>query len=57
LLDVVYARIGLPVGSQGRPDDLCFTMDGKQYLLLTVGGARQSPERGDYVIAHALRSR
>jgi len=41
----------------GRPDDLCFTKDGKQYLLLTVGGARQSPERGDYVIAHALRSR
>ncbi|RMV29627.1 Glucose dehydrogenase, partial [Pseudomonas syringae pv. maculicola] len=27
---------------------------GKQYILLTAGGARQSPDRGDYVIAYAL---
>jgi quinate dehydrogenase (quinone) len=27
---------------------------GKQYMLVTAGGARQSPDRGDYVLAYAL---
>jgi quinate dehydrogenase (quinone) len=29
-------------------------VDGKQYLLITAGGARNSPDRGDYVIAYKL---
>ena len=27
---------------------------GKQYIVITAGGARQSAGRGDYVIAYAL---
>lgn len=26
---------------------------GKQYVVISVGGARQSPDRGDYAIAFA----
>lgn len=26
---------------------------GRQYVVISAGGARQSPERGDYVIAYA----
>lgn len=42
----------LSVGS-GR---ICahITETGKQYILISAGGARQSPDRGDYVIAYAL---
>ncbi len=44
----------LPVGSQGGPMTYVSPKTGKQYILLTVGGARQSPDRGDYVVAYAL---
>ena len=27
---------------------------GKQYVVVTAGGARQSAQRGDYVIAYTL---
>ena len=27
---------------------------GRQYIVVTAGGARQSTDRGDYVIAYAL---
>ena len=27
---------------------------GKQYIVITAGGARQSTDRGDYVMAYAL---
>jgi glucose dehydrogenase len=27
---------------------------GKQYIIINAGGARQSPDRGDYIIAYAL---
>jgi quinate dehydrogenase (quinone) len=42
----------LPVGSQGTP--MSYTIGGKQYIVISAGGARQSPDRGDYVIAYAL---
>jgi quinate dehydrogenase (quinone) len=42
----------LPVGSQGTP--VSYVVDGKQYIVISAGGARQSPDRGDYVIAFAL---
>ncbi|WP_054997832.1 hypothetical protein, partial [Pseudomonas tremae] len=43
-----------PVGSQSGPMTYVSPKTGKQYILLTAGGARQSPDRGDYVIAYAL---
>ncbi len=44
----------LPVGSQGGPMSYVSPKNGKQYILISAGGARQSPDRGDYVIAYAL---
>jgi quinate dehydrogenase (quinone) len=44
----------LPVGSQGGPMTYKSPKTGKQYVLISAGGARQSEERGDYVIAYAL---
>jgi quinate dehydrogenase (quinone) len=44
----------LPVGSQGGPISYKVAGSGKQYVVITAGGARQSPDRGDYVIAYAL---
>lgn len=44
----------LPVGSQGGPMTYVSPKTGKQYIVITAGGARQSPDRGDYVIAYAL---
>lgn len=44
----------LPVGSQGTPISYKSPNTGKQYVVVSAGGARQSPDRGDYVIAFAL---
>jgi quinate dehydrogenase (quinone) len=44
----------LPVGSQGTPISYRSPKNGKQYVLISAGGARQSPDHGDYVIAYAL---
>ncbi|MCD7100339.1 membrane-bound PQQ-dependent dehydrogenase, glucose/quinate/shikimate family [Stenotrophomonas sp. MMGLT7] len=44
----------LPVGSQGGPMTYVSPKTGRQYIVITAGGARQSPDRGDYVIAYAL---
>ncbi len=44
----------LPVGSRGGPISYVSPKTGKQYILISAGGARQSPDRGDYVIAYAL---
>ena len=44
----------LPVGSQGGPMSYKSPKTGKQYIIINAGGARQSPDRGDYVIAYAL---
>ena len=43
-----------PVGSQGGPISYRSPVSGKQYVVVTAGGARQSPDRGDYVIAYRL---
>jgi len=43
----------LPAGSQGGP--MTYMDNGKQFIVVTAGGARQSTERGDYVIAYELR--
>ncbi|NIF82486.1 membrane-bound PQQ-dependent dehydrogenase, glucose/quinate/shikimate family [Comamonas sp. Tr-654] len=47
-------RSRLPVGSQGGPMSYVSPRTGRQYVVITAGGARQSSKRGDYVIAYAL---
>ncbi|MNT32577.1 Quinate/shikimate dehydrogenase (quinone) [compost metagenome] len=44
----------MPVGSQGTPMTYVSPKSGRQYVVVVAGGARQSPDRGDYVIAYAL---
>lgn len=44
----------LPVGSQGTPISYKAS-NGKQYVLISAGGARSSKDRGDYVIAYTLK--
>lgn len=44
----------LPVGSQATPISYKSAEDGRQYIVISAGGARNSPDRGDYVIAYAL---
>ncbi|RMX06323.1 glucose/quinate/shikimate family membrane-bound PQQ-dependent dehydrogenase [Corticibacter populi] len=44
----------LPVGSQSGPMTYVSPKTGKQYVIINAGGARQSPDRGDYIIAYAL---
>ncbi len=46
----------LPVGTQGTPMTYVSPTTGKQYVVIVAGGARQSPDRGDYVVAFALPS-
>ncbi|WP_422509852.1 membrane-bound PQQ-dependent dehydrogenase, glucose/quinate/shikimate family [Stenotrophomonas sp. GZD-301] len=47
----------MPVGSQGTPITYVSPKTGRQYVVISAGGARQSPDRGDYVIAYALPPR
>lgn len=44
----------LPVGGQATPMSYVSPASGRQYVVVVAGGARQSPDRGDYVIAYAL---
>ncbi|WP_313739113.1 hypothetical protein [Pseudomonas sp.] len=46
--------VGLGVGSQAGPMTYLSPRTGKQYVVVTAGGAPQSTDRGDYVIAYAL---
>ena len=44
----------LPVGAQATPMTYVSPKSGRQFVLIAAGGARQSPERGDYLVAFAL---
>jgi len=44
----------LPVGSQSTPSTYTSPSTGKQFVVLTAGGARQQQVLGDYVVAYAL---
>lgn len=44
----------LPVGAQAGPLSYVSPASGRQYVVIAAGGARQSPDRGDYVVAYAL---
>jgi quinate dehydrogenase (quinone) len=46
----------LPVGSQGGPITYKSARSGKQYVVISAGGARQSQNRGDFLIAYALKT-
>lgn len=49
-------RARLPVGAQATPMTYVSPKTGTQYVALSVGGARTSKDRGDYVIAYKLKS-
>jgi len=44
----------LPVGAQATPMTYTSPETGRQYVIISAGGARQSPDRGDYIVAYAL---
>lgn len=44
----------LPVGAQATPMTYISPKSGRQFIAVSAGGARQSLDRGDYIIAYAL---
>jgi len=44
----------LPVQAAGTPMTYVSPKTGKQYVVITAGGASMTPKKGDYVIAYAL---
>ena len=44
----------LPVGVGGTPSTYVSPTTGKQYVVVSAGGARMSQLKGDYVVAYAL---
>jgi quinate dehydrogenase (quinone) len=50
----VIWKARLPVGTQATPMTYVSPRTGKQYVLVSAGGARQMPGKGDYVVAYAL---
>lgn len=44
----------LPVGVGGTPMTYVSPKTGRQYVVVSAGGARMRPAKGDYVIAYAL---
>jgi quinate dehydrogenase (quinone) len=47
----------LPVGSSATPMTYVSPKTGRQYVVVSVGGAARSPKTGDYVMAFALPQR
>lgn len=44
----------LPVGAQATPMTYVSPKSKRQFVVISAGGSRSSPDRGDYVIAYAL---
>lgn len=44
----------LPVGTQATPITYISPESGRQFVVVSAGGSRESPDRGDYIIAYAL---
>jgi quinate dehydrogenase (quinone) len=44
----------LPVGGQATPMTYISPESGRQFVVIAAGGARQSPDRGDYIVAYSL---
>lgn len=53
----VLWKAKLPVASSSTPMTYVSPRSGKQYVVVTAGGAAMSPDKGDYVIAYALPDR
>jgi quinate dehydrogenase (quinone) len=51
--DLVW-QYALPVGSSATPMSYVSPVTGKQYIVISVGGAAHSPDNGDYVLAFSL---
>jgi glucose dehydrogenase len=47
-------QYALPVGSSATPISYVSPVTGKQYVVISVGGAAHSPDNGDYVMAFSL---
>ena len=47
----------LPVGAQSTPMTYLSPESGRQLMVVSAGGARMMPDRGDYVIAYGLPKR
>nr|WP_294846779.1 membrane-bound PQQ-dependent dehydrogenase, glucose/quinate/shikimate family [uncultured Sphingomonas sp.] len=47
-------KYALPVGASATPMSYISPTDGRQYIVLSVGGAAHSKDVGDYVMAFAL---
>ena len=47
-------QYALPVGSSATPISYVSPVTGKQYIVISVGGAAHSPDNGDYVMAFSL---
>lgn len=47
----------MPVGAQATPMSYLSPESGRQFVVVSAGGARMTPEKGDYVIAFALPKR
>lgn len=47
-------RARLPVGGQATPMTYVSPASGRQFVVMSAGGSRNAPDRGDYVIAYAL---
>lgn len=48
-------KASLPLPSSATPMTYVSPKTGKQYVVVTAGGAMMSPARGDYVVAYALK--
>jgi quinate dehydrogenase (quinone) len=47
-------QYALPVGASATPISYVSPVTGKQYIVISVGGAAHSPDNGDYVMAFSL---
>ena len=47
----------MPVGAQATPMSYLSPESGRQFVVVSAGGARMTTEKGDYVIAYALPKR
>ncbi|MDN4056439.1 membrane-bound PQQ-dependent dehydrogenase, glucose/quinate/shikimate family [Massilia sp. YIM B02763] len=50
-------RYALPVGSSATPVTYISPKTGKEYVVISVGGAAHSKDRGDYVIAFSIEKK
>jgi quinate dehydrogenase (quinone) len=45
----------MPVGASATPMSMVSPKSGRQYVVISAGGAAHSPDTGDYLLAFALQ--